>query len=389
MFSDIWSSAPASLARATYNSVIYQALLNTDTEVASGELFKMFPCDDASRPLNCLHYSETAFSPDHWTIDSVGDYYHQVSFGTVDDWWELTEFGGPAGSYYIEQSQPGDETTRIVPTQLRTNFPAAYTGAMTPNNQELVEVYAENLLVPAVEAVAGYAQWWFDIVNTPPYLKTVTVSQGNAVKYQAEWENGDIASKEVDTPAIELFRFEIAPVVVYYISKRKLTRDAAALAYLNDQSEVEILLVFNEQIDILSIEMSVNGVDLVSAATLIENVDADDPNKTNKTVRYLIPGNILTGINGKVPLIVKAKDRDNHFGSIGGDLDGSPDTPARRQSNDDNFPWHTSSTNGLDGLIGTSAYDYADGDQVHVLLFDTLKPDDGKSPSQLISVDLD
>ena len=107
-----------------------------------------------------------------------------------------------------------------------------------------------------------------------------------------------------------------------------------------------------------------------------------------------LPAASIQGFNGKVQLTVKAIDKNNHsdgeVGGLGGDLDGTPATPARRnmlfggdQYNPvrNFYPWHKDLGAAPGSNDAKFSYDPEEGDTNHVLLFDVL------SPSAVITID--
>jgi len=68
----------------------------------------------------------------------------------------------------------------------------------TPPYHSLTDVLGSK----AVARAAGLMMWFYDIVNFPPYVKQVTVTQGGEIKYKAEWQDhtqwdGDIGADRV------------------------------------------------------------------------------------------------------------------------------------------------------------------------------------------------
>lgn len=121
------------------------------------------------------------------------------------EWWptwrELENVGIPMadvpGYYYIELSDD-------YPSPLagkRDLFPAAYLPTPLPGveeecrgwrkdslgGQHLYEILARNLAPYAVEFSAGLIQYFFEIVNHPPYVAGVEVTQGGRRRHWAYW----------------------------------------------------------------------------------------------------------------------------------------------------------------------------------------------------------
>ena len=411
----VWGADDDNLAGYTFNRATYRATLEfpffPSPSAPTGELAEMFPCTDTSRPENCLHWEEDNIEQHtSWTIDSVGHFNYQALFsGDEDEWWAVnwndsdssTDLpDGVQGEYYIEQLIPGgglktDFTPAVIPTAIRQYFTSYWNSSTNPTipnsaNEELVKIRAENLLPPAVSYSAGFVQWWYKIANTPPYLKKVTATQDSKIKYSAEWQDQPAAYR----PNITLDEYPGGnPITeqILVVPGRDLVLDPMYYEYINDNKMLELELEFNEGVLDASIELYIDGNNILVDGNGVPNVTPvdfyavlNDPAFRNKRWKFEIPIENIANLNGKLTLTVKAMDLNDHWNG-GGALDGTPMSPARRQvpaaNLEDityNFPWHTSSTKGPLDInttnVGSNAYDFVDGDQMHILFFDTIAP---------------
>ena len=275
---DIWGvGAPSSLINLIHSRSSFKAMLEfplgnkfisstgyntTDTPSPPvGELAEMFPCPGGNADNDCLHWNEDALGVmAHWAINGVGEYHHQAIFGYTNEWWPVSEetavatgespgTGAPDGDmarYYLEQLAVGNDKSdpvagMVTPEYVRANFTLPWNPTTNPvvaNSRPLLEWYKDNLLAPVVSYGAGFVQFWYDIANTPPYLKEVKVTQGGAgTVYQAAWE--DVPDKtaielnHTDVSSCYAFSFDmICPgsidLVLDDISSRKLKVNTTA-----------------------------------------------------------------------------------------------------------------------------------------------------------------
>jgi len=454
----IWGSNDASsMVRYYYDRTVFQGNLSFPVDdvfaglvhnkpvpppKASGELAEMFPCKNVGSPCvtsigtSGLYWEEDdMFNFAHWEIEGVGAYQHQFLpsfFDGGNDWWPV-EFetnrsviseSNPAlfqGRYYIEKLSRNNSAENplgdaVIPAKIRSEFNIPWVGASVVNigNKDLRQLQAENLLAPAVEYGAGYVEYWYDVANPPPYLSVVkvfqksTASSSKVIKYLASWveelESFDMAF----TPSIIE---QMRPINT--VKSRAINRE---YEHLDANEEIEIELQFSEPIKEIKllrigkynqvnvcIESDSNCVDITPAAPINglppSNVKFDGV-KGDSIWRITVLKSQLSGLNGKLVLTVKAIDKNNHrggeqgFETIGGHLDGTPESPAKRDLSkvlDENdaiivggneYPWHKAGEVDETARDISFSYDYEDGDQNHVLLFDT------KKPSASISVDL-
>lgn len=388
-FDNIWSTTNTSaLSLRVFNAVRFQAELECPLvgeptfPNGQGELSLMFP--DGR-----LHFvNDAIFTADRWQIDGVGDYYcnYFESF-SGQAWWETEDEGDTdTGYYYLEVTQ------FVQPAAMRDDLMLPYnatTNNMVENtgNREIGEYYAQKLLPLGAEYAAGFAQYWYKIVNSPPYLRKVTArqdqGQNSSVVYEANWENEyDSKGFTLTGPTLNSddYELDVENFSYSYVASRNLQHQQNLPRHINDQQPLTLELEFSEPVQVwengavsLNFALEVGGQSLlVGNYQIVRDGLASDG--VGEIWRVIIDETILTGLNGKLALTVRTLDKNDHHGGIGASLDGNPGTPARRQATYPGYPWHTTSTVGANGEVGSDAYETGEGDTTHYLLFDTTPP---------------
>lgn len=217
-----------SLARGTYNLSVYHAWLQVPgwlpvnpSPCPTGELAEMLNGPGSSCGPDSVLYRDD-FSR-QWMIEGVGGYSYSPGSHAYDSWWPVSPpyqpmaayqgphvlpEQGPGSYYYLEDLNDGErfgngsdpmiDAKLLTPVGVRRNFelpwnPAASSNLpanpVVPNTKPLVQLMAEHILPQGAAHVAGFAQYWYDIANPPPYLKRVVVHQGDVVCYEASWKD--------------------------------------------------------------------------------------------------------------------------------------------------------------------------------------------------------
>ena len=460
-WSDIWGTTnAASMVNYFYDRTTYTGTLQfpIDTVVsiggdtyvitgatpppsASGELRDMFPCPggNMNHP-NCLRWEEEDIMDlAHWKINSVGSFRHQFyPRANPDSWWAVEieidpdASGGKnqtvtyQGKYYIEQLSLDNNDSNPVgvpvqPEYMRSDIDQPWHSVSNPtsaipNDQSLLEIYAGNFLVPAIEFGAGFTQYWYDVANTPPYLKSITISQSpngvlqDVIVYSAEWLDQLQIRRDVyhDLQQCGLLVLACETETRDYetVTSRTLSTSYQNTIHVDAQQGIVINFEFNEPMKEISLfrigAFNESNVCIESSSACLNKTApaAASTDGINWTLT-LTPAD-LTGLNGKLPLTIRARDKNNHQrgtdctdgadDAAGGELDGTPGTPARRDLTDAGtldgeptgvncYPWHSQDNASPTADNLAYSYDYADGDQNHWLIFDTA------SPTSNISVD--
>ncbi|MCL4266513.1 MAG: VWA domain-containing protein [Anaerolineae bacterium] len=234
-------------------------------------------------------------------------------YGHEDNFWETrAETGaGDAGFYYVE------DIVRGIPVVY-----APRTGVVRPNpNQEpLGFFYATELLPLAVDHIAGLYQHYFDIVNHPPYVASVKVTQAGRCIYEQHWEdhtsnnrlNNRTLEDDCNTPEEERWvNAEDGEVQVEITFGPTLN--------LPDSGEV------HEPIDEQSIQVNIGGQPVTQQS--FDETEA-------KWIGTFTPPTDGS-IDGEQTIEITASDQHNHYSQgrdPGDELDANPDSPARAGS---------------------------------------------------------
>jgi len=181
---------------------------------------------------------------------------------------------------------------------------------------------AWKLLEKATEYNANLLMHFYDIVNPPPYVKEVTVSQEVNVKYRAYWEDeygqpeGNLNSKD--------------PHLNYNIVKKRELKNVANRGIMHEK-KATIKIVFGpnigvpENIDKESVKVTIGGT------SVLGSIKSDrDPNIWEGT--FPVPKLKEDEDKKTLQISIAAGDADMHWtvGPIpGSTLDSNPYTPAK------------------------------------------------------------
>ncbi|QGX39802.1 hypothetical protein [Permianibacter aggregans] len=461
-FDDIWPipmpnpQAPdfstVSFARKVYNTAIFQGDLpnpnllgDWDSPlVPTGEIVEMFRRPNGAPGLRWNQSRRARYSGRTRTQGSSAEYFFQTgqlgfvlnyrpgSAGMGSSVWHVWELGGPRNHFYIEEhippeaSNPGALNCASLlrpPGGVRADLRFAWSesnplvqfGTGASSNDE-IECGRESLLgrqaavvMPTlVSYAAGYAKWWFDVANLPPYLQRVTVTQEHDlvektkfVAYDAEWKDiykqGEIEDDGSGNVWDDDFK-------IHFVKERKLeiNKDISEQP-LNRNFDLEVILVFNEAIKAptkngqydaasgfgigfqkVDVESPSTGERVMLTSKINEmeieelrktpggnNLDSED---TGRIWKVKIGKAILKDVDilkgGYVRLIITAKDKNKHIDKDGrgADLDGRPATPARRNVK------HPDSGN-LHGLNITNFVTWHDKDSLPGSIFSAIDDD--------------
>ncbi|MCX5677549.1 MAG: hypothetical protein NTY76_00350 [Candidatus Omnitrophica bacterium] len=188
---------------------------------------------------------------------------------------------------------------------------------------------ARELLDQAVEYNAGILELFYDIVNQPPYVADVTVTQSGEGRYHGWYE-------EMYDDIREQLAGVINPAVYKRVSARSLRKKASPI----DSGKKALVRVtfgptedIEEHIDPASVKVLVGDIEVPGAMTgprtwegeFTYNFESKEPEKT-------------------FPIKISAKDIHNHFpraglSAQGYELDSNPETPARLSGYVPPYPW--------------------------------------------------
>jgi hypothetical protein len=170
------------------------------------------------------------------------------------------------------------------------------------------------------------------------------------------------------------------------VNARTLVHVPSDREYVNALDDMTLVLTFNEPMrDVSELKLlDAGGAEQVDLGALIAAqtppFDAaaknDDGTEWTYTVQAATLQSVAAALNGEFTLRVRAQDLHEHWQGVGGELDGTPQTPAKRDLTGGFacpggacYPWHTTGTD--DRFV----YDHANGDRNHRLLFDTEPPE--------------
>jgi hypothetical protein len=255
------------------------------------------------------------------------------------EWWPTSVEipGSPLndekGYYYIELSGelPG-EPFGAAADPGRTLYPAAFLPSPLPSvadqcptwrtesagGRQLYSLIGSRIFPAVVEHTAGLIEHYFDIVNHPPFVRSLEVSQPGGYKCAFHWEDKKAAARP--------------PRTVSDISERLLTvefespRGGWDTTYWLGPGSALIRITFSEPVR--SVDVRVGGTEVAGSLDEGETVwtgeTTIEPNGPPEETRVVA---------------VTAEDKNNHLGNEGGKLDGNPATPARRIGNYPNYRW--------------------------------------------------
>lgn len=456
----------ASLNRNVYNAAIFQANLpfpgyggvSWDSVPApSGELVEMFTRPGATNSNFTFHAGRRLF----WRAREESSYSISSNApglsltyspgSTQNSFWSADKYGGPRGYYYIEEHiAPAFSLTAVPltcqilrpPAGVRRNLFLPYNRDSNPlvpftpastqeqcGRESLLGRIATQVMPLLTTTMASYSKWWFDVANSPPYLKRVTVQQHHNLvvqtpftAYDAMWKdvaaNGTYDEHRANLPtdwannaAYGQTRHPFSFVSRRYLElNKKVPQQPISKVF-----DMELVLEFSEGIKLLkegaydSNSGFILGFETLARAGessrkiwLTDKMSELTYQSMTKTAeekplnsedidrvwKITIPKSVLNSydeLKGAAKLIVKARDKNRHFDNRGAELDGDPSTPARRRvtrgSPDVSVAvhWHdkTSAIPEIFGTLpeGSFAYDDKDsdgqvkGDSNHILWF--------------------
>jgi hypothetical protein len=195
------------------------------------------------------------------------------------------------------------------------------------DKNELQKFYslARGLLGTAVEASAGLMEHFHDLVNPPPYVKSVKITQGKNTVYDAYWEDTVTTRAGTTKSSPSYLNYSIA-------ANRVMTKKRSAS--LEPDKDATITIEFGpncgdypEPIDPKSISVLIGPT---SAAGRLQQTEKS----TTWTGGFRVPSSIL-GAEKSLTISIQAKDSHIHFDPRtrsfvrGFNLDADPKNPAK------------------------------------------------------------
>jgi len=284
--------------------------------------YRLFPIKDSEER---SYY----FSPPDFKYDPFS---HK---GNVGDWWpthlEMSKGKNDVeGYYYIELS---DELPPPLPSLERYLYPKAYLPTPLPSvadqcqewkvkkclpRTHLYQLIGERVFPKTIEHTAGLLEHYYEIVNHPPHVKQVKVSQKGEDKYLAFWEDAQQGEYPQNSPEKSEsngpLRSETKNVQERYL---RVTKDNAI-----DPGNLTVEVEFSEPVREVSIHLDNQTRDGILTKESGEKV---------WFAEFGIQADLLQTDKPKLPISIIARDKDNHYDDIGGWLDPKPETLARRK----------------------------------------------------------
>ena len=356
------------LGKISYSATRFKGYINDPTKIEEGsDLDKMFDLHYIIDPSTeeivwMLTNKRTALADSHSPYR-----YRPLSFGKDPpghkggdggEWWPTSRelencpdyskklLRDAEGYYYIELSDdlPFKDVSKPWPFFSNRNlYPMAYlptplkdvkeefgrwiTGPLN-GKTHLYQILAKNLARPVVEYSAGLIQHYFDIVNHPPYVKSVEVKQGN-VRYYAQWYDMPEERNENKT--------------VSDVGKRGLNTLIEPSYFSTFRpGEILVTITFSEPVDNLKVEIS-------GAHETGEWMPAPEDVTWTGLFEIYKDGPQSEALKIKI----EARDRNRHYEdediTKDGQLDKEPETPAKRRvTGKGTYTWGDTYQPGLD-----------------------------------------
>lgn len=257
------------------------------------------------------------------------------------EWWptsmEITgsTLNDEEGYYYIELSgdMPGpSEGLKFLADPGRNLYPSAFLPSPLPqvadqcagwrtasvDGASLYSLIGSRMFPPVIEHTAGLIEHFFDIVNHPPYVRSLEVSQPGGYRYTVHWQDGK------EPPS--------ASITITDVAERRLTREDEGPTSESAEDEglspgtATVRIAFSEPVR--SVAVNAGGLVLQGSLETGDTVWAGEmqvePEGPLKETRVIA---------------VSAMDKNDHYGNEGGTLDADPATPARRIADYPDYTW--------------------------------------------------
>lgn len=283
------------LAKLSYYRNRYPVNLS-GTNDPQGELLKLYPYPGFLKYNSFFSYCD---------IKGVGKWWESDSLGFEDAWWE-TEI---PGWYYIENTNPDTPSPPVKEkSKWDPNNPAMdeynYDNI---NGFSIARIYADQLLPLTVNYSAGLIQFYYKIVNHPPYVKRVKVTQ---IK-------GDTERKLYDK------NWDMAHGTDYRTLEDNLNNPESDRDAIAGEGVLKFEIEFSEPVrdnDGNNVAVKLGKKDVIGAIS--------DNNLWKGELN--LDGLVDTTFEGEQKIKITAQDLDEHYDNAGGKLDQDPATPARR-----------------------------------------------------------
>lgn len=168
-------------------------------------------------------------------------------------------------------------------------------------NKHLYTLIGRCVIPATIEHTAGFIEYYYDIVNHPPYVKQLSISQDDDLKYSAWWvDNEKIAPNKDHVTHVENRNL--------HLDKDKPLKPGPMI----------ISVVFSEPVKEVKVSL---GNEIIKGSLQDQDIIW--------RASFEIPEDNY--ISGYQKISITAIDKDNHFMNEKGLLDKYPRTPAKRR----------------------------------------------------------
>eukprot|EP01105_Mastigella_eilhardi_P022739 TRINITY_DN5651_c0_g1_i1.p1 TRINITY_DN5651_c0_g1~~TRINITY_DN5651_c0_g1_i1.p1 ORF type:complete len:584 (-),score=110.26 TRINITY_DN5651_c0_g1_i1:63-1814(-) len=257
---------------------------------------------------------------------TVHDYereYMPVDIGR-DDFWELRAegSGAPEGFFYVE------EIVQAVPRRFKTND-------NTGNRRSLAYLFASSLLPPAIQYSAGLYEFYWAIVNPPPFVRTVRLMQDSGYCVLDETWDDVLDTRDVSPRGTRDDHDESGIFVLNTVARRELNRRCAS-PLDPSKGNLTVTIVFDgSSVSEVTINVTLVGVPLDTRHGISTSWNDNARTWTASVPAFLLsslpPPSTLSMSRCTRMLGISARDDDMHYMRrvpVGDELDSDPSTPA-------------------------------------------------------------
>lgn len=181
------------------------------------------PVLDADLELSRM-FPSLRFEGYYFWIDKVGNYGGM----TTNEWWPCRFANGELTGFYYIENIGGMNGEGVIPAKIRKDITELNPyPEMNPNDRtlSLYQIFSEKLIPLSINYTAGLLKYFYDLVNDPPYVEKVTITQAGVTRYNAYWARGQ--TERTLTPD---------------------TQEGRNLMIVNGQDEATVTIEFSEKV---------------------------------------------------------------------------------------------------------------------------------------------
>jgi len=248
--------------------------------------------------------------PDSSLNDEEGYYYIELSGDLPGEPFNINTVADPARNLYPATFLP---SPILEVADQCTTWRVEDAGGL-----HLYSLIGSRIFPSIVEHTAGLIEHFFDIVNHPPFVRSVQVYQAGGYRYSVFWKD----RKEPASSSISITD----------VGERSLASEFENLPKERDEDSClspgkgAIRIAFSEPVQDVAVK--------VGGRTLSGSLDKDESVWTGDfIIEEAGPSEETRAI------AIYAKDKNDHYRNEGGSLDGNPATPAKRIENGQDYGW--------------------------------------------------